>query len=89
MPLLKSLYIGEIKIQKETVCLTHKGTRHACISDLNSWLFDFTHNAGRQILQLPPLDDWSISEDDSSLWFYIFPDIGTTVSVRMELVDYP
>jgi hypothetical protein len=86
--MMKTLHVGSILIDKETVCLTLKGKRQECLSELNNWLFDFCHANSKTMVQLPPLDDWDRSEEDPSWWSFSFADILCKVSLKVEYINF-
>lgn len=89
MPLSKLLHTGTAKIGKETVFTTNKGTRHLCLAELNNWLFDHCWAHGLHVVQLPPLDDWTHSDEDRSVWAYV-PDVkNVTILLKSEVIEFP
>ena len=71
MPVTKKLHIGFINIGTERVCDVYKGTRDECLQELNIWILNYAYVQGLTILQLPPLDDWTL---EASGWWSYHPD---------------
>ena len=89
MPVNKTLHSGTAKIGKETVFTTNKGPRHLCLAELTNWLFDHCWAHGIQVVQLPPLDDWTHSQEAPYLWSFI-PDVkDVTIFLQSEVIEFP
>ena len=88
MPLVKTVHVGGVNLGKENMITVFHAKRHDTIYDLNNWLFDFQYANGYVIKQLQPLDDWTRSEEDSTMWFCHLPDSEWTIWVRSEVVEF-
>ena len=89
MPLLKYVHIGTITVEKDTVSIVVRASRHLVMYELNNWVFDFSYtNNLPQYLTLPPLDDWTHSTEDASYWHFELPDHAIRVTVRTELLEF-
>ena len=80
----KTVYIGTIVRDDKTEYTVLRASRHEAIQELNNWFFDYFRANKQVITQLPPLDDWDNSEEDSTLWYIEFPVDGWQVIVRSE-----
>jgi hypothetical protein len=85
---MKRLYIGGIDIGRERAADSFKGSRKELLYELNCALFDYLYANSMVIKQLPPLDDWTNSCEDSSFWGYTFPETNIHVWIRAELVEF-
>jgi hypothetical protein len=88
MPATRRLHIGGINIGKERAGDALEGSRKELIYELNCMLFDYFYANSMEIKQLPPLDDWAQSIEDSSYWGYTFPETEITVWIRSELIEF-
>jgi len=88
MPQLKTLHMGCIALDKETVYTVLKGKLHETMYELNGWLFDYLYANKLPILQLPPLDDFTRSDDDPSMWYIHFPTPEWKIWIKTENVSF-
>lgn len=86
--LVKTVYVGGVNLMKENMVTVFKSKRHIAISELNNWLFDYQYAHQYPIKQLPPLDDWNRSTEDSTYWYINFPNTEWTVWIRSESVEF-
>lgn len=86
---LKLLHTGLIRIGKEIVFIANKGTRQYCLFELNNWLFDYCYANALPIVQLPPLDDWTPSDERENMWSFDPIELPTiAVILKSELVEF-
>lgn len=88
MPVLKTVHMGAISLDKESMFSVIRPTRHTIIYELNSWFFDYFYANKLDILSLPPLDDWIHSPEDLSLWYINFPDDHWIITIRHEMLEF-
>jgi hypothetical protein len=88
MPLVRAVHVGGIDRNRECVCTVVKGSRLGLVRELNNWLFDYFYAHGLPIQELPPLDDWNKSTEDSSYYYLAFPDIEWHVWLRTESIEF-
>lgn len=88
MSTLKSVYLGTIQLGKESLLTIPKPSLHDALYALNDWFFGYFFANKLHIKSLPPLDDWSRSEEDGSLWVIHFPDAEWLVTVKSELLEF-
>ena len=88
MPLLKRVHIGQIKFNSEIRKVVVRGKQNHVMREINDWMFDHLYATGKPIQQLPPLDDWSRSTEDPSVWYLAFPDADWLITIQQELVEF-
>lgn len=88
MTMLKAVYLGTIQLGKETLFSATKPSLQETVYALNDWFFGYFFANKHHIQSLPPLDDWTRSEEDGNLWTIHFPDAEWLVSVKSELLEF-
>jgi hypothetical protein len=88
MPHVRTVHIGGIDVNRESVCTVVKGSRLDLMKDLNNWLFDYFYAHNFPIRQLPPLDDWTRSTEDPTYYSLAFPDVEWHIWFRTEPVEF-
>lgn len=84
----KTVHIGTISHHDKSECTVLRASRHEVLNELNNWFFDYLHANKLPIDQLPPLDDWDRSEEDTSMWYTEFPEEGWLVTMRSEFITF-
>lgn len=89
MPQVRTVHLGGIDRNRESVCTVVKGNRAGLVKELNNWLFDYFYAQGQPIQQLPPLDDWSKSTEDST-YYYVssFPAMEWHIWIKSEICEF-
>jgi hypothetical protein len=88
MPVLKTVHMGAISLDKEGMFSVMRPDRHKLMYELNSWFFDYFYANKLDIRNLPPLDDWTHSQEDCLLWSIQFPDEHWTITIRSETLEF-
>lgn len=88
MALLKNIHHGVIQHNGHIVKTLVESNRQKLIYELNTWFLDYCYANNLDIEQLPPLDDWTRSDEDASCWAVEFPDATWQVSIRHELMEF-
>lgn len=88
MLVIKPVHIGGIDLGRERLFDVVKGSRHDVVYELNNWLFDYFHARNLQIKQLPPLDDWQHSEEDTTFWAVTFEEEGWKIWTKSTLIEH-
>ena len=88
MKVTKAVHAGGIEHNEHSVRVFVADNRHTLINEMNNWLFDHLFRSGKQLKQLPPLDDWEQSKDDETYWSIKFPTSEWFIWVRCELIDF-
>ena len=86
--MLKTVYTGGINHVDGTAVVFVAPTLDDFVSDINMWFFEYFHAANKEIVVLPPLDDWQRSDEDITHWSIVFPYDGWTVWVRREDMSF-
>jgi hypothetical protein len=73
MPRVHYVHIGCINHDNKTLKIINREKRHELIYDLNNWFFDYFYANQQVIRSLPPLDDWTRSHENPSMWSIEFP----------------
>lgn len=84
----KTVHIGQISRHDKSECMVLRASRHEVLHNLNNWFFDYFYANKLPIEQLPPLDDWDRSEEDTSMWYTEFPEEGWLVTMRSECITF-
>lgn len=74
MPTIKTIHHGGIEHDGHVIKHFSEPSRQKLMYELNSWFFDMLYASGRDIVQLPPLDDWNHSAENTTYWSFTFLD---------------
>ena len=88
MAVVKTVHLGGIEKDNQRIKTFAAPSRLELIKELNSWFFDYCYGRGIKIEQLPPLDDWIHSNEDSTYWSVDFPDTNWVVWIRYEPMEF-
>ena len=83
-----NVHIGGVNYKNKTIYTTTVfPSVQSVIRQLNVWLFDHLHAKKEEMKQLPPLDDWSWSDEDASMWYIKYPSDDYLIWTRREPED--
>ena len=87
MSLIKTIYVGAIIHNAKTVKTFVQSSKTKLLYDINCWFFDHYRSNDAPVYQLPPLDDWTLSKEDSSYWYIALED-DWAVWIRSDIVEF-
>lgn len=85
--MVNSVCVGMIMKDQKLVQLILRQTRHDVTYELNNWFVNYFRMNHEPIIQLPPLDDWTQSEEYPSLWNYKFQSNRWSVTTYIETLE--
>lgn len=88
MSIVKSVYVGAVVHNKTTIRVFTSGSQNKLLYDINWWLFDFFRVNNIPIIQLPPLDDWTLSKEEDNSFWSITLDGDWTIWIRSDILEF-
>lgn len=87
--MIKTVHVGGISHNDRTIHTINKSTKRKLLQSINDWLFDYSRSTSiSTIYQLPPLDDWSHSNEDSTFWYINYPTGEWLIWIKSELMEF-
>lgn len=83
-----TVHMGKIMHGTRTLTTILKPTRHELLYELNNWFFDYLYANQLNISSLPPLDDWTRSQENLQQWHIVWPDVEWSVIIESELLAF-
>jgi len=67
------IHTGFITHNSSIVHCVSRPNRSKLLHELNWWLFDYHYARDLPFVRIPPLDDWTRSDENPSVWTVKFP----------------
>lgn len=88
MKVAKTVYYGGVEQDNKSIKIFFSGNKRKLLQDINNWLFDYLFYSGREVKQLPPMDDWDHNGETPNYWSINYPVEGWKIWISSDYIDF-
>lgn len=85
---VKTVYTGYITHRGSVVFVSTRGSRKELHHELNWWMFDYHYAQGLSFVRIPPLDDWTQSDENPAIWTIQFPTPDWIIRTQEDMLTF-